>query len=926
MNTIVLIGGGGRENALANKLRQDAAQANIIAMPGNAGIAQIPNTRCVPISANDIDGILAECARIKPDLVFVAPDDPLALGLVDKLQAAGIRTFGPSKAASEVEWSKAFSKDFMQRHNIPTAKFVVFNKFEEASKYIKTVKHPIVIKANGLALGKGVIISGSSAESLAALEEMMLKKQFGASGETVIIEEFLTGPEITLLVFTDGKSFALMPSSQDHKRAYDNDEGLNTGGMGAFSPAAAWSSKIEKECIAKIVKPTIDGLMAEGRAFKGVLYFGLMVTADGVKVIEYNARFGDPECQTVLPLLKTNFIDVIDACIDGTLNKLKVEWLDKTALCVVVAAKEYPLAVKKGLPVTLGKFDKKVSLIHCGTLQTKDGLVTNGGRVFCLTTVQDTMEEARKIIYSEIKKINFEGARYRMDIGKTKEKKYALMSVSDKTGVAEFAAELVKLGYEIISSGGTSKHLQKNGVACKDISDITGFPECLDGRVKTLHPIIHAGILAMRSNPEHVAQLKKLGVTPIDIVCVNLYPFLETIKKPNVSFEDAVENIDIGGPTMIRAAAKNYQDVLPVCYPESYKEIIQKLKSGEVDIEYRKHLQAQAFGHTAFYDSVVSNFLNTEKFPQYITHAYEKAASMRYGENPHQQACFYRDPITHSLSLSGAEQLGGKELSFNNINDTNGAIAALGEHEVCACVAVKHATPCAVAVGKTPYDAYMKAYEADSESIFGGIVAFNRTVDAKTAVEMAKIFLEVIIAPDYTKEAVEILTKKANLRVLRLAALADKSNKDCQDKKFVTGGVLVQDKDIADYDLQVPTKVKPGKATMDELLFAFKVAKHLKSNAIAISNNNQTVGLGGGQTSRVEAVRIALGRAGERSKDAVLASDGFFPFNDCIEMAVEHGVRAIIQPGGSKNDANAIEACDKAGIPMVMTGIRHFKH
>ena len=418
MKNIVLIGGGGREHAIALQLRKSAPDAKLNVIPGNAGIAQIPNTECIPVAATDIEEVVDLCLSIQPDLVFVAPDDPLALGLVDRLTEKGLRAFGPTKAAAEVEWSKSFSKDFMQRHSIPTAQYGVFTNFDKAKKYVESMTPPIVLKANGLALGKGVIIAQSCESAVIALQSMMLEKKFGSAADSVVIEEFLTGTEVTLLAFADGTHFKLMPTSQDHKRAFDGDEGPNTGGMGCFSPAKAWSPTVQHEVIEDIVKPTIRGLAEEGRAFKGVLYFGLMVTPNGTKVIEYNARFGDPETQTVLPLLKTNFVDIINACIDGTLDEINVEWENKAALCVVLASREYPDTVTKGHPIKIGNLHKDVTLIHCATLQKENDLVTNGGRVFNVTTIQNSIQKARELVYAEINKVTWDGARYRMDIAK----------------------------------------------------------------------------------------------------------------------------------------------------------------------------------------------------------------------------------------------------------------------------------------------------------------------------------------------------------------------------------------------------------------------------------------------------------------------------------------------------------------------------
>ena len=514
-----------------------------------------------------------------------------------------------------------------------------------------------------------------------------------------------------------------------------------------------------------------------------------------------------------------------------------------------------------------------------------------------------------------------------------KMKKRALISVSDKTGVAELAKELCALGYEIISTGGTAKVLSDNGVKNIGISDITGFPECLDGRVKTLDPHVHAGLLAMRSNPEHMAQLNELNINTIDVVVVNLYPFKQTIMKNGVSFGEAVENIDIGGPTMLRSAAKNYQDVLVLIDPADYKTAVEKLKSGAVDIEFRKMLMYKVFRHTAVYDTMIADYLCADlniEFPDKITFAYEKKQDLRYGENPHQHAAFYQDAIPKVCSLSSAVQLNGKELSYNNINDAGGALDLLKEFDETACVAVKHSNPCGVGLGKDVLTAYKKAYECDPVSIFGGIVAFNRKVDKPTAEELIKIFLEIVIAPDFDAEAVEILKKKPNLRVLKLEGLDKKQNyRGVLDMKKVYGGLLVQDKDAELYnenEIKAVTKKQPTKDQLEQLKFAYKVVKHTKSNGIAIAKDFAAIGIGGGQTNRIWATNQAIEHAGEKVKGAVLASDAFFPFSDCAEAAAKAGITAIIQPGGSIRDQDSIDLCDKCGIAMVFVGMRHFKH
>ncbi len=515
-------------------------------------------------------------------------------------------------------------------------------------------------------------------------------------------------------------------------------------------------------------------------------------------------------------------------------------------------------------------------------------------------------------------------------------KKRAIISLSDKTGVVEFAKRLERMGYEILSTGGTAKTLTKNGVAVTNVSDVTGFPECLDGRVKTLHPMIHAGILAMRSNEEHMKQIEELGVTPIDVVAINLYPFKQTILKENVTREDAIENIDIGGPTMLRAAAKNWQDVAVIVDPADYETVAGELEAkGEVSKDTKLKLSYKVFEHTAAYDTLISTYLRKEagmpKFPEQLSLTYEKVSEMRYGENPHQSAAFYRE-IGNQFTgtLAAAEQLNGKELSYNNINDANGALDTLKEFgdEIC-CVALKHANPCGVGIGKTVYEAYMRAYKADPVSIFGGIVACNRKITARTAEKMAELFLEIIIAPDYDKKALEILRQKKNLRVLRLPEIARPNTKEMFDMKKVAGGLLVQELNTEMYneeDVKVVTEKAPTDEELRDMLFAMKVVKHTKSNGIALAKNGATVGIGPGQTNRITALNLAIKYGGRKTRGSVMASDAFFPFGDCVEAAHKAGITAIIQPGGSIRDQESIDACNKYGIAMVFTGKRHFKH
>ncbi len=515
-------------------------------------------------------------------------------------------------------------------------------------------------------------------------------------------------------------------------------------------------------------------------------------------------------------------------------------------------------------------------------------------------------------------------------------KKRAIISVSNKNGLVEFAKDLLEVGYEILSTGGTAKALTDAGIKCTGVSDITGFPECLDGRVKTLHPSIHAGILAMRNNPEHMKQLAELNITPIDIVCINLYPFKQTILKKDVSLEEAIENIDIGGPTMLRAAAKNWQDVTVVVNPADYNIVISELKSnGEISLKTKFRLAGVVFEHTAQYDALISNYLRIQRgenvFPDNLTLTYEKVQEMRYGENPHQQAAFYREIGADSNSLAGSKQIHGKELSYNNINDANGALDIIKEfgYETPVAVAVKHANPCGVGTGKSIYEAYMNAYSADSVSIFGGIVALNREVDEKTAVELGKIFLEIIIAPSFASEAINILSAKKNIRLIELPDLAKPNSSACLDMKKVAGGLLVQQLDtklINESDLKCVSNRQPTEDELKQLIFAWKVVKHVKSNGICLVKDNMTVGIGPGQTNRITALELAIKYAGKNTVGSVMGSDAFFPFSDCVETAQKAGITAIIQPGGSIHDEDSIKAANDAGIAMLFTGMRHFKH
>lgn len=508
--------------------------------------------------------------------------------------------------------------------------------------------------------------------------------------------------------------------------------------------------------------------------------------------------------------------------------------------------------------------------------------------------------------------------------------KRALISVSDKTNITEFAKNLEGLGVEIISTGGTLQAIESAGVKAIAIDEVTGFPEIMDGRVKTLHPKVHGGLLGKRSNAGHRKEMEENEIEPIDIVVVNLYPFKETLQKQNVSKEEIIENIDIGGPTMLRSAAKNFEDVLVVVDPEDYPRVIEALQADDTPYELRQQLAAKVFRHTANYDAMIAGYFageTKEEFPETYTVTYEKVQDLRYGENPHQKAAFYRAPLATGISLAGAKQLHGKELSYNNIQDANAALEIVGEYEDAAAVAVKHMNPCGIGVAANLHDAYKLAYDADPISIFGGIVALNREVDQATAQSLREIFLEIIVAPSFSKEALDILTEKKNIRLLEVDM---SQNKEVNHKlTTVVGGVLIQHQDAGQVtadDLQVVTKKQPTEQEIADLLFAWKAVKHVKSNAIVLAKDNQTIGIGAGQMNRVGSAKIAIEQAGEKANGSVLASDAFFPMPDTVENAIKAGITAIIQPGGSKRDQDSIDVCDEHGIAMVYTNMRHFKH
>ncbi len=506
--------------------------------------------------------------------------------------------------------------------------------------------------------------------------------------------------------------------------------------------------------------------------------------------------------------------------------------------------------------------------------------------------------------------------------------KRALISVTNKDGVVDFAKGLVELGFEIVSTGGTMKVLQENGVSCIAIDDVTGFPEMLDGRVKTLHPMVHGGLLYRRDLPSHVETIKKHGIHPIDLVCVNLYEF-EKALKAGKDLPDMIENIDIGGPSMIRSAAKNFKDVLIVTDPKDYDNVLDAIKNDTTDFDFRMNLAYKAFSMTGAYDAMISRYFADQvgdQFPDTLNLSLKKVEHLRYGENSQQAANKYEDSYVQK-SLLDYEQLHGKEISFNNVNDLYGAVALVREFgNQIVTAAIKHSTPCGVAIGNTGYDSYMKAYEADPQSIFGGIVAVNYKIDKATAEQMNKIFLEIVAAPDFDDDALEVLKKKKNLRILKLKNLDARTAK--YDIKYLEGKVLVQELNTKMIDeMKVVTNVQPTKEQLTDMEFGMKVVKYVKSNAICIVKNGVTLAIGGGQTSRVWALENAIHNNSDKDfNGSVLASDAFFPFNDCVQVAADAGIQAIIQPGGSIRDQDSIDLCNEKNIPMVFSGYRHFRH
>ena len=505
----------------------------------------------------------------------------------------------------------------------------------------------------------------------------------------------------------------------------------------------------------------------------------------------------------------------------------------------------------------------------------------------------------------------------------------AILSVSDKTGVVEFARGLRSLGVELYSTGGTKKTLDDAGVEVASISKLTDFPEILDGRLKTLHPAVHGGILARRDLPTHMSALEKMGISTIDLVIVNLYPFVQTVTRSGVTLEEAIENIDIGGPTMIRSAAKNYESVTVVVDPDDYEWVLNQFATGMMDVSSRLKLARKAFQHTASYDTAIAQYLRDEAFPQDMTIALTKACGLRYGENPHQQACFYiiQDVKAREKGLGALVHVSGPEISYNNLLDFDSALNTLASFTRPTVAVLKHTNPCGLASRDSLTEAYSLALSGDPVAAFGGVVACNRPVDLDTAREINKTHYDAVVAPDFADGVVDLLSQKKNLRLVKVPFYA--GDDDGLEFRHVRGGLLVQSRDVIGQDELSPKPVSkraPTASELEDLLFAWRVVKAIKSNAIALAKDSVLVGMGAGQPSRVESVAIALRKAGDRARGAVLASDAFFPFSDGPELALEAGITAMIEPGGSVRDREVIEAIDSRNAALVFTGARHFKH
>ena len=1151
---ILIIGSGAREHAIARAFKRSKTSPLLFCFASsiNPGIQELTSGYMVG-KMDKVDDMVLFCKSSYIELVIIGPEVPLAAGVVDELTKNGIKCVGPTKQLAQIESSKGFARDLMEEFNIVgNPKYKRFTSIAGVVEFLGELGNHFVVKADGLMGGKGVKVSQ---EHLQTHDEAVIYcNELIEKGNSFVIEEKLVGQEFSLMSFCDGKNLAHMPCVQDHKRAYENDTGPNTGGMGSYSSAnhlLPFLSQDDADCAQEINKSVATALRAKfGVGYVGILYGGFIKTAKGVRLIEYNARFGDPEAMNVFAIMESDFAELCLSLVNENLTQEHALFAEKATVCKYAVPKGYPDNPLKDELIDISLVQNNDQLYLASVDKRGEDLYEIGSRTVAVVGIADSISEAEKIAECEINKIN--GPLYhRKDIGtdkliNTKQKmmnnliqreeknnrktklailgstngtdmeaiiraintgeldasieivlsnkkdayilerarqnnletlfvsqyqglvgeiklgreeydkkvmealegkeidliiligymriispefikkyknkiinvhpsllpafaggmdlnvheevlrsgvkvsgctvhfvdegvdsgkiinqkwcevengdtaeslkdkiqrlegkalieavqycqkngngekkikiKRALLSVFDKSGIVKFARSLREHDIEIISTGNTARELKYYGVDVTDISDFTNFPEMMEGRVKTLHPLVHGGILGKRD--KHTEEALENNIKWVDLVVCNLYPFSKILQKENVSEEEIMENIDIGGPSMIRSAAKNIDWATVIVEPEDYEVILEEIKTnGGVSKAINKQMSAKAFAHTAQYDSIIASHFCSDKFPDKLSITYKKYYEPRYGENPHQEACVYKEINNKDCNIVNAKILQGKKLSYNNINDADGALATLKEFKQSCCVVVKHANPCGVAVGDNLAEAFRQAYNADSMSAFGGIIALNETCTKQIAEEIVKVFAEIVIAPDYELEALNVLSQKKNMRVLQLGEI--KSRRIGHEFRFVEGGLLYQDVDtktIAAKDFKTVTTVQPTAEQMADMMFAWKVLKHIKSNGILIAKDNRTIGVGAGQVSRVDAVDMAIKKSGDKIQGSILASDAFFPFSDSIEKIATTGIKAIIQPGGSIRDNEVIDCCNKYGIAMVFTGTRCFLH
>jgi len=1048
---VLVVGSGGREHAIAAKLAASPRVRQVYCAPGNGGTAKEPKVSNVAVADSDVAGLVAFAVEKKVALVFVGPEVPLCAGLADACKKAGVPCFGPSKAAAELEASKAFSKSFFAKHKLPTAAFRNFTEgeHEAACEYVSAeyaAGREVVVKASGIAAGKGVLMPASLEEALQAVKTIMVDRAFGDAGKEIVVEQLLLGEECSCMAFCDGKTMAMMPAAQDHKRALDGDQGPNTGGMGAYAPAPCLTPQLRSQ-VEQVLRRTVDAMASEGRPYVGVLYGGFMLTKDGPLLLEYNCRFGDPETEVLLPLLESDLFEVALGCAEGSLSARvpELKWKAGAAATVVCAAKGYPGSYPKGLPISgleAAGAVTGVQVYHAGTKLTEAGHVSSGGRVLAVTGVGADFRLALQNAYAGVAKIAFnpaDGLQFRRDIGHKaldQEKagglqtikavsadiqdavkvRTALVSVFDKAGLEELGTFLAKEGVHILSTGGTAAKLRQLGCTVQDVADYTGSPEILDGRVKTLHPKVHGGLLAARGNAKHEAEMSEHGIRGIDLVVVNLYPFAQAVGSGG-DFSTCIENIDIGGPAMIRASAKNNASAAIVTSPAQYPELMRQMAGGGgcTKLAFRRNLAAAAFALTAAYDASVSRWLGSQVTAppdtQSVTFRLERP--LKYGCNPHQVPAALC-AVTDSGKLPFEVESGTP--GYINLLDAMNAWQLVHELSQAtgmpAAASFKHVSPAGAAIGVPLSDeerivyevkdkeltpvatAYVRARNADPMCSFGDFVAISHEVDLATANILKIEVSDGIIAPGFQPEALEVLKAKKQGKFIVLRADAGFVPPQ-QEYRMVGGMGFVQRRNDELFDASRLQKVVTQRKELSEgakldLILASIAIKYTQSNSVGYAKDGMMVGVGAGQQSRVDCVKLAARKtstwrlrfhpkvtalafkAGVKRQDRVnarvryiegdmqeaelqqweknfeqapaplvaeekaeflrgltgvaVSSDAFFPFRDSIDACSRIGVSYVAQPGGSVADEEVIAACDAYGMAMAFTGLRLFHH